>query len=466
MRKSDGTNRKPKEGEEKNYKTIFKEAPISLWEVDFSGIQGYLDMIKEKEGIEDFREYFQLFPGAINKIVNLVEIVNVNKAAIKLIKAKSKKELKRNIRNVFTDKARKDFIKGLIAINKGETRYAEETTLKTLKEKNIHVMMRIIAIPDDEKTLSNVLIAITDITELKRAEEEISQILEGSPIPAFVIDSEHILTHWNKACEKLTGKSTRDLIGTKDEWSAFYPKERPVMAELIVDGTLECEIREIYGKSCRKSYLEGAYEAEGIFPKLGNKWLSFTAAPLKDAKGNIIGAIETLQDITDRINTQEALKEEYNLLNSLMEHIPDSIYFKDTAGHFTRINKAKAERMKLADPSEAIGKTDYDFYDKEHADRASADEKEIIKSRVPLINKEEKLRINGEIFRWVSATKVPIINRKGEVTGIVGISRDITESKRVKEKISQIVQGNSIATFVIDNKHILTHWNIACEKLT
>lgn len=129
----------------------------------------------------------------------------------------------------------------------------------------------------------------------------LSQIIEGSTIPTFMINKDHIVTQWNKALEMLTGYPADEMIGTKRQWAAFYSVERPVMADFIVDGRGEEDIKRHYGDKWRKSPLiEGAYEAEDFFPAKGEagKWLFFTAAPIKGAKGDIIGSIETLWDTT------------------------------------------------------------------------------------------------------------------------------------------------------------------------
>ncbi len=142
--------------------------------------------------------------------------------------------------------------------------------------------------------------------------ERLSSILEGLTVPTFVIDADHITTHWNLACEKITGIPAREVIGTRQQWRAFYPSERPVMADLIVDEVLEDRIAHHYSGKYRRSQLnDNAFEAEDFFPHFGSrgKWIFFTAAPLKDSTGSVIGAIETLQDITDRKTAELALSE-------------------------------------------------------------------------------------------------------------------------------------------------------------
>lgn len=129
-----------------------------------------------------------------------------------------------------------------------------------------------------------------------------SQIIQGSTIPTFVINKNHIVTHWNKALEKLSGSPAEGIVGTRNQWLPFWDRERPTMADVILDQIDEKKIQELYGSQWRKSALiDGAYEAEFMFPQFGEsgKWLWFTAAPIKSPDGTIIGAIETLWDKTE-----------------------------------------------------------------------------------------------------------------------------------------------------------------------
>ena len=151
-----------------------------------------------------------------------------------------------------------------------------------------------------------------DEKSLRDSGEHLSSIIESLTIPTFVIDVNHITTHWNLACERITGVPACEVIGTNHHWRAFYPAERPVMADLILDEALEGQIAQHYsGKYCRSQLKEDALEAEDFFQHLGTggKWLFFTASPIKSPTGKVIGAIETLQDITDRKVAELALSE-------------------------------------------------------------------------------------------------------------------------------------------------------------
>jgi diguanylate cyclase (GGDEF)-like protein/PAS domain S-box-containing protein len=147
--------------------------------------------------------------------------------------------------------------------------------------------------------------------ELIKSESYLNQIIEGSPIATIVIDGYHRVSHWNKACAQLTGVMPEEVVGTTNQWKAFYHRERPILADLVLDGTLDMYLEKFYyGRFQKSSLIEGSYEAEDFFPHIGEngRWLFFTAAPIVNKEGKIIGAIETLQDTTLRKNAEKALR--------------------------------------------------------------------------------------------------------------------------------------------------------------
>lgn len=181
---------------------------------------------------------------------------------------------------------------------------------------------------------------------LRKGEERHAQIVRGSPIPTFVIDTNHVITHCNKAFENLTGIPAEEIIGTQKQWLAFYSSERPVLADLLVDTASEEEIAKYYGGQYRKSaVVEGGYEAERLFRDLweGGKWLFFTASPIKDSDGNITGAIETLQDITKRKQAEEALRKSERRLRTLLDFVPYPIVVFTLNGRVFYLNPSFTE---------------------------------------------------------------------------------------------------------------------------
>ena len=144
--------------------------------------------------------------------------------------------------------------------------------------------------------------------DLEHARDALAQIIDGSPVPTFVIDATHRVTHWNDACASIVGIPAEDIIGTSEHWRGFYSTVRPVMADLVIRNNPEA-LALLYGSKFRPSeVVEGAYEAEDYFPSIG-RWLFFTACPLRGKDGQVLGAIETLQDITSRKQAEMALSE-------------------------------------------------------------------------------------------------------------------------------------------------------------
>lgn len=194
---------------------------------------------------------------------------------------------------------------------------------------------------------------IRDITEqkcmeqaLRESEQRLSQIIQGSSVATIVIDAERIVTHWNKACERLTGIPAHDMIGTRRQWSAFYRAERLILAGLIVNEASEEEIGEHYRGKCRRSALiADAYECEDFFPDLGEegRWLFFTASPLRGVDGETLGAVEMLRDITDRKNAEAALKEERDLISATFDTAGALLVVLDPEGRIVRFNRACEE---------------------------------------------------------------------------------------------------------------------------
>ena len=140
-------------------------------------------------------------------------------------------------------------------------------------------------------------------------------------MPIFVIDEHHVVIHWNKGYEQISGISAAAMVGTSNHWRAFYPEQRPMLADLVVNGASEAEIAGLYrGKLRRSPLIEDAYEAEGYFSGMGEtgRWLYFTAAPLQNGQGLVVGAIQTVQDITKQKLSEEALHHAHADLEQLV----------------------------------------------------------------------------------------------------------------------------------------------------
>jgi PAS domain S-box-containing protein len=139
---------------------------------------------------------------------------------------------------------------------------------------------------------------------------------------------------------------------------------------------------------------------------------------------------------------REAL-DERDLFRILMENVPDFIYFKDAAGRFLRINRALALRYGLKEPDEAVGKTDFDFYEREHALQFQESEKKVLTTGEPLIGADEHNVDRHGDSKWVSTSKLALRDPAGKIIGLFGITRDITARKDAEERL---VRGEKMAS--------------------
>jgi PAS domain S-box-containing protein len=140
----------------------------------------------------------------------------------------------------------------------------------------------------------------------------------------------------------------------------------------------------------------------------------------------------------ERRNLADALAHERNVLRTMIDLIPAFIYAKDAQSRFTAANKLVAHRMGV-EPSELLGKTDFDFFPREHAERFFADEQALIQSGVPLIDREELAfdKTRGK-DRVILTSKIPLRDEAGNLTGFVGTGFDITDRKDAEARLESI----------------------------
>jgi PAS domain S-box-containing protein len=180
-----------------------------------------------------------------------------------------------------------------------------------------------------------------------------------------------------------------------------------------------------------------------------------------------------LRDLSPRPAARPALGADGDLLDVLMNNLPDSIYFKDATSRFIQINRALANRFGLNDPAEAVGKSDFDFFTAEHAQQAYANEQEMIRGGQPIVALEEKETWSDGRVTWASTTKMPIFDKQGRIVGTFGISRDVTDRREAEQKLERIsrfldsvIENLPIMLFVKDAEHLrFERLNKAGEEL-
>lgn len=284
----------------------------------------------------------------------------------------------------------------------------------------------------------------------------LSQIIEGNPVATIVIDAQHRVTHWNLACATLTGVAAADMLGKTTHWQAFYPCERPIMADLVVDGALDAELEQFYcGKFRPSSLIPGAFEAEDFFPNFGSggSWLYFTAVAIRDADGKIIGAIETLQDMTKRRQAERALQDSQAFLSEIVDGSSVATLVIDQQHKVTHWNHA-CEVLTGTRAVDVIG-TDRQwqaFYPSarpimadlvlDGAQEGAVDRLYHGRFRPSALapggyEAEDFFPHFGEGGRWLFFTAAPLRNTQGQVVGAIETLQDVSERRRAEAALRE-----------------------------
>jgi PAS domain S-box-containing protein len=266
---------------------------------------------------------------------------------------------------------------------------------------------------------------------LKQHEKRLSLIIQSSAIPALAIDKNHVITHCNKAYEKLRGIPAEKMVGTSNQWMTFYKEPSPAMVDFIVDRVPAEEILKHFGERCRKSALaEGGYEAEVFFPGLGEsgQWLFFTAAPLIDEAGEIVGALETFQDVSKRMLAEEALRKSERRYRTLLDFVPYPMGVFTMEGFPIYLNPSftKVFGWTLDDLE---GKK-IPFVPEEAKKETIENLKRLYKDKILVRHESRRLTKEGRMLDVKIRAAVFSESEEGP-SGVIAIFSDITQEKRI-----------------------------------
>jgi len=278
----------------------------------------------------------------------------------------------------------------------------------------------------------------------------IEGIIEGSPIPMFVIGRDHKIMFWNRAFTALSGYEGKHFLGTDRQYVPFYAEKRPVIADLIVDNDIE-SLEKYYGKKNvqKSAVIEGAYEAWDFYVNIGGKsrYLYFLAAPIYDDKREIIAAVETLQDITreeemsrhlkeyaenlenelkENIRLRQEIEGLYNYMQTVLESSPDTLFELNSDGIITYASRDRSSDGMT--PSQIKGKH-FTEYVPAHKDFLLAQWQEIKKGHFKPFEMEVIAPDGSRQFNLI--TPCPL---KGAEDRYVMVRREITEFKELEKK--------------------------------
>jgi PAS domain S-box-containing protein len=252
------------------------------------------------------------------------------------------------------------------------------------------------------------------------SEARYRQIVETAQEGIWMIDENNRTTFVNMRMAEILEYTVDEMIGR--ELFVFLDEEGRSIAQ--------------QSTARRKQGIKESFDFKYISKNGKDVWTTLSANPVIDSNGKYKGALAMVTDITIRKLAEEKLRQERSMLRALIDHLPDYIFVKDMQSRQIINNKANVELFGAKTEEETLGKSVAEMLPDSESEKFIRDDQEVLKTGIPLINKEEYIITSGGQKRWLLTTKVPLKNENGEIIGLIGVSRDITERKESDEKIA------------------------------
>ncbi|MFO0918023.1 MAG: response regulator [Planctomycetaceae bacterium] len=263
-----------------------------------------------------------------------------------------------------------------------------------------------------------------ELAERRRVEQALLEseafyqsLVETLPLAMFRKDQQGRITFANKLMCEAMRRPASQIIGRTDY--EFFPVE--LANKYRADDRRVMETQQDLETS-----------EEFLTPTGERRVMHVIKTPVYDASGQLVGIQGIFSDVTVQRRAEEALEQERSRLDSLMQNLPDFIWFKDAQGHYLRVNPAMARACGLMDPQDAIGKTDAQLYDDDYARQAADDDLQVLSGGLPLVAQEERMTFRDGRMMWMSTTRLPLTDRDDRVIGTFGVARNIAQMKQAQ----------------------------------
>ncbi|HZY85990.1 MAG TPA: PAS domain S-box protein, partial [Gemmataceae bacterium] len=256
--------------------------------------------------------------------------------------------------------------------------------------------------------------------------------------------------YFSPVVENLTGRPPDWFLGGAKRWEeSVHPDDRPRWRAALA--SLKA------GQPAQEEY-------RVVWPDGAVRWLRESVRVTRRPDGRTLQLDGVLADVTAHRLAEERLAQQHRLLRGLLDAIPDAIYVKDTACRYLLDNPAHRRALGVASEADAVGKTVADFFPPELAGPHQADDRRVLRSGAPILNREmEILHPNGE-RRWLAISKVPLRDGAGEVVGVIGVGRDVHERKRAEEDRDRFFTLSLDMLCIADFNGRFTRLNPAFER--
>ncbi len=388
-----------------------------------------LELIKSEER---FRSIFENALVGIYRTTPDGKILLANPALIKMLGYESFEQLaERNLNDLDYEPEykRNDFI-NILSENKIIESFDSIWNKKDGSKIFVRESVRLIKDKDNNPLYFEGI--VQDITEKKLAEEKlteseqkyrhISELVSDYAYSFKVEEGNRLTREWvTDSFTRITGYTINEVDDRGGWVSLIHPDDMQIAlrrASLLFQGFEDVSEFRIVTK-------------DGTI-----KWLRDYGKPIWDNNLNrVVKILGAAKDITENKKAEELLVNERLLLRTVIENLPVAIYVKDKNLRKTLTNKTDLSNLGAENELQVIGKTDYDFYSKEVADKFTDDDKEIIHNGKKILNKEESFVDKNGKIKWLLTSKLPLRNALGEIEGLLGIGIDITDRKMIQEEL-------------------------------
>ena len=275
---------------EKRYRHIFESTDVSIWEEDFSRVQAAIDDLKAA-GVRDFREYFATHREFVRQAVQMVRIVDVNEASLKMFAAGSKEGLLASLHKLSLPETRQAFVKVLIGMAEGRTSVEAGTVVQNLKGERMTILFTL-TFPPPSAPFENVLVTVVDITERKRAEYLTEQVFESSPDRVSIIGRDYRYQRINPVFERFWRVSAEQAVGMR---------VADILGVEIFEETIKPSLDRCFAG-------EDVSHAEWLVTAAGRRYTAVSYSPLRPDSERVEAALVIGRDLTEHILASEALR--------------------------------------------------------------------------------------------------------------------------------------------------------------
>ncbi len=396
-----------------------------------SGFNRMLKQIQYREAeLDSARDQLQTVldavPGTISWIDSDLNYLGVNRKLAEIFKMKGSEFVGKQIGFRGSSPEFVDFVKAFFSSDK---KHVFKEINSVVNEKNLtHLII-------GQKYAHNkaaVFIGI-DITRIKEAEkaikvseERFSLVLEASNTGIWDFDVLNKTAYYSPRWKSLLGYLEEEVGNTSEEWEdRLHPDEKERVIKQFDDYLLNPQGH--FSLDYRFKHKNGSY-----------RWVHDRSLALTDEHGKTYRMLGSISDITERKKTEDALEEQYDLLRTIIDILPVNIFVKDPDCKFIIGNENLAKHHGVTSPEEFFGKTDFDLYPYEEAERYQTFERHLMDS------KESEINIIGEHIdkngnkEWNRNSKIPIYDHEGNSIGIVGFSQNITDIKKSEEEVQKL----------------------------